>query len=141
MEEGRHYATAGEILAADDRKRLEIDVPEWGGIIRLRELGADDREWYFAQIQPRAPKPGEEPLPLNIIGIRAKMLSRCIVDEKGEPIFDEADIKRLGAKSNTTVDRVFTAAQKLSGMDEESIKAAAKNSDAAPTSSSSTDSP
>ena len=136
---------AGEILAVQDLKTIEVEVPEWGGAVRLRELSARDREWYYAQTitEETVIVNGKEQTlqKTDIVDVRARLLSRAIVSEIGQPIFDDAEVKLLGGKSNAVIDRLFREAQKLSGMGATAVADAEKNSDAAPSGDSSSASP
>ena len=76
---------AGEILAAQDLKTRDVEVPEWGGVVRLRELSARDREWYFSQtvsietaVVDGKSQVVQKP---NLDNVRAKLLSRAIVGD------------------------------------------------------------
>ncbi len=101
-----------QILGAADRRHVEVDVPEWGGRVRLIEMTAAQRDAYHSQMY-KAKEAGE------VMHVRAAYLCRCIVDEKNQPMFAASDIEDLGAKSHQVLDRIFDAATKLNEHTEE----------------------
>jgi Phage tail assembly chaperone len=131
---------AGEILGVKDLKSEVVSVPEWGGDVKIRELSASDREWFQSQafVDEEVTVNGKAEIrrKFNIVHLRAKLLARSIVDENDNPIFDDDEVKLLGAKSNAAIERLFVASQKLSGLDQTAVDDAAKNSVAAPNSGS-----
>lgn len=102
----------------------DVDVPEWGGTVRVRALTARERDEYEAeQVDFRNPK---KPT-IDLRNTRARLVALCAVDENGERLFSRKDVEALGEVSSTALDRVFRVAKRLSGLDE-TQEAAAKNS-------------
>jgi len=58
----------------------------------------------------------------NLQNIRAKLSARTIVDTDGKRLFTDADIIKLGLKSAAALDRVFSAAQRLSRLTAQDVK-------------------
>jgi hypothetical protein len=54
---------------------------------------------------------------VNMKNMRAKLVSYCVVDELGEPLF--TDVAALGKIRADVLNKLFTVAQKLSGISEE----------------------
>lgn len=132
--------TANEILAAPDLKQERVEVPEWGGDVILRGLSAYDREWFELSIiegEPAEGADGKIARKFDTLNARAKLLSRAIVDEDGNAIFDESQLIALGRKSNDVIGRLFRKAQALSGIGENAVDKAEKNSDGDPNAGSS----
>lgn len=116
-----------QILEAKDLETREVDVPEWGGTVLVRALSGTDRDAYEASlVQIR----GKQQVP-NLANIRAKLVARAVVDEDGNRLFTDADIKALGQKSAAALGRVFTVAAEMSGLDDKDIEEIEGNSDAA----------
>lgn len=113
-----------QILAALDCPTSELDVPEWGGTIRLITLGANDRiKWE------------EAAFPKGIVDMEqylAGLVLRCAVDEAGLPLFTVDDLSALANKNPVVLRRVFDAAGALNGIGVDAAKAAEKNSEATP---------
>lgn len=63
----------------------------------------------------------------NRDNIRAKFIVASAVDEQGKPLFTVGDIDALTRKSAAPMDRLFAAAQKLSGMTNEDVEELEKN--------------
>ena len=121
------YLTRDAILGAKDIHTEEVDVPEWGGVVRVRGMSGRERDEFEASLleepagnrQQRRQKRKQKET--NLANIRAKMCAWCIVDEAGGRLFSDQDIVALGGKSAAALDRVFDVAQRMSGFDEEDI--------------------
>ena len=116
--------TRDAIFAAQDRAFEDVDVPEWGGVVRLAVITGSDRDAYEASMYEMK---GKE-IKLNRDDMRAKLLARAIVDENLKRIFTDADIRELGKKSSKVIERLFTVAQRLNGMTDDNVKDLEKNS-------------
>jgi len=99
--------TKDQILQADDKHTQEVEVPEWGGRVIIKTLSGDERDQFEESII-RGDK-------RDFKGIRAKLVALSAVDENGKRLFTFEEAKLLGEKSARALDRVFGAAQKLSG--------------------------
>lgn len=110
--------TRDQILAADDRKREKVHVPEWGGDVYVTQISA---AVAFKMMEEVAGKPTarEEIVP--------RMIVACCVDEQGNRLFTNADVKALGEKSSAAMLRVFQAAQTLNGLTRENVEALSGN--------------
>lgn len=64
---------------------------------------------------------------LNTENIRSKLLVRAICTAKGERIFIDTDIEALGNIPADVLDKLFTVAQKLSGLAQDDIEEIAGN--------------
>ena len=115
--------TREQILSASDIKTEVVPVPEWGGDVMIRGLTGADRDSYEQDITTIKGKNTR----VNWINARAKFVALSIVDESGQRIFEDTDIKALGNKSAAALDRVFQAAQKLSGLTDEDVDELTKN--------------
>jgi len=60
--------------------------------------------------------------------VRAKLVAKCLCDEKGERLFAETDIPQLGEKSAAVLDRLFSECMKLNRFSKEDVDDLAKNS-------------
>jgi hypothetical protein len=121
-----------KILAADDRPREPIKVPEWGVDAFVATMSGTDRDAFDADMFNR--KDAKE----RAINFRARLVARCLVDEDGERVFAEADIEALGKRSAAALDRVYEVAAKLNRLTETEAAEAEKNSAADRSGSSST---
>lgn len=105
---------------ADDRKTIDVEVPEWGGTVRVATMSATARDsWEYSMSDTKGK--------LNPVNIRAKLVAACLVDINGELLFKEKDIPGLGKKSAKALDRIFAKAQKLNGIGDAEVEDLAKN--------------
>ena len=121
--------TREQILQADDLKTEDVQVPEWGGAVRVRALSGDQRDAYEAAILiDRDDGKGGTTVDVRRERLRATLASMSIVDEAGQPMFTEQDIAALGKKSARALARVVEAAQRLSGLTKKDMEELEKNS-------------
>jgi hypothetical protein len=111
------FLTKEQILNADDLKFVELEVPEWGGTVRIKTLTAGERDRLESIMFP-----GGDTSKVNTKNVRALVASLAIVDDKGERLFSEKEIGELAKKSAKAMDRVFTAAQELNGITKKDIE-------------------
>lgn len=109
-----------QILAADDLPVREVEVPEWGGAVRLRMLSAAERDALSAAII------GIEDSVARVAAMRRALLMAGMVDPAGKPLLDDAAYTAVLGKSGPAVDAVFKAALDLNGMSP-TAREAAKN--------------
>ncbi len=119
------YLTRDEILQADDLEMEVVKVPEWGGEVLVRGLTGTERDAFEGSIITLKGKQSS----MNMQNVRAKLVARSIVDEYLERLFSDADVEALGKKSAAALDRVFSVAQRLSGVSDEDVEELAKNSE------------
>lgn len=124
-----------QIWSANDIQYEDVSVPEWGGEVRVRGLSGRERDRFEADSLKQ--KKGQREV--NLENIRARLVVACVVDENFKPLFDKSDIMRLGEKSASALERVFKAAQKLSGMSDEDMEELAGNSDSGQSGNSTSD--
>jgi len=110
------YLNREDILSFNDRVYEDVDVPEWGGTVRLTGLLGFERDKFEATVVGKTGKS------MNFTNFRARLVALCIVDEDGERVFSDMDIGALGRKSAAALDRVFSVAQRLSGLSDDDVK-------------------
>lgn len=119
--------TREAILAADDRATDVVEVPEWGGGVRVRALTGIERDHYMSSLYTMRSngQGGMEIAAMNLEGSQARLVSLAACDDDGNRLFSEADLVELGAKNGAVLDRVYQAASKLSrlGQTIEQVKA------------------
>ncbi|WP_327268814.1 phage tail assembly chaperone [Streptomyces sp. NBC_01218] len=129
--------TADQITAADDRSWEDVDVPEWGGTVRVLCLSGTDRNAYQQSLVVLGPNGSVQRM--NMQDQMARLLAKSLVDENFQRLFTDKDIKALGAKNGAVLHRLSEIAQRLSGLRKEDVEAKAGNSDAAQSGASTTD--
>lgn len=95
------------ILAADDIKTEEVQVPEWGGTVFIKGMTGEERDEFEALNQRNG-----EP---NFLNLRARLLVRVIVNETGTRIFTDQDAVALGKKSSGALNRLWDVVGELNG--------------------------
>ena len=111
--------TKTAILQAVDLETKDIEVPEWGGTVRLASLTASQRDKYESSILDQRGKD----IKINQIDMRAKLLAWCIIDEEGTRVFSQADVVNLGSKNAGVIDRLFMIAKEMSGIGDDEEEA------------------
>ncbi len=113
------------ILEANDLKREQVEIPEWGGTVYVRGLTGAERDAFEASINADG---GQG----KIQNVRARLVAFTVVDENGNRIFSDADAGILGRKSANALNRVFEVALRLNGIGNKEVEALAKNSNPEP---------
>lgn len=109
------------ILKSRDLKRIEVEVPEWGGTLYIKELSTKEKvdlNDYILSLQAK----GTEVSPLNAMRAMAKILVLTVVDEDDTKLFTDTDIEELLSKSTAVINRLTTTAMNLAGMSQETIE-------------------
>ena len=127
-----------QIWGAQDILWEDVSVPEWGGEVRVKGLTGRERDKFESDSLAKAKK-GQQQREVILENMRARLVIMCAVDEKFQPIFDARDVMRLGEKSAVALERVFAAAQRLSGMSDEDMEELAGNSESDQNGSSTSD--
>src|SRR5262245_58166648 len=98
------FLTSEQILAAKDLEEEVIDVPEWGGQVRVRALSYAD----LRIIRDKATKNGEFDLgvfEIEMVG------AACI-----EPVFRKDQLLALPAKNRVPIARIVLRVSQMSGL-------------------------
>lgn len=97
--------TREQILAAADLTVETVEVPEWGGSVGVRVMTGAERDRFEQQMAAAKGR--------TVENVRAGLVAVVACDEKGERLFDAADVVALGGKSASALERVFAVAMKL----------------------------
>jgi hypothetical protein len=103
------------ILAAADLPTRDVQVPEWGGAVRIQALTGAAREAL-----------GKAAQQAGAGNFQARLVAASVVDEAGQRLFTDADLDALGAKSAAALQRVFDAAQDLNAIGPSAVEPAGK---------------
>lgn len=112
------------IMAANDLRTEDVEVPEWGGTVRVRSLTGSERDQFENEVIERKGKKTD----VNMRDIRAKLVVLACVDGEGRRVFSDDDVRWLTKKSAAALDRVATVAQLLAGLRAEDMQEMSKNS-------------
>ena len=115
--------TKEQLLQARPLPVEVVFVPEWSGDVRVQGLSAGEADAFNAslvrQIHGKAQFDREH--------YCAKLLSRCLVNEKGERVLTEGEMLALSGQSAIPVYRLTAVAERLSGLQPQAVEDAAKN--------------
>jgi hypothetical protein len=113
------YLNKSQILNAADMGFEDVEVPEWGGTVRVKVMNGAERDAFEASMITLR---GSGKATMNLINMRAKLAARCLVDDNGALIFGDEDIAVLGRKSASALDRVVAVAKRLNRMDDNDLR-------------------
>ena len=115
-----------QILSADDRKKIVVDVPEWGGEVTLIEPSAKDvDDIQDGMMNVKSDGTAVSGVEMDGTNIRAKTVVRCILNADGTRMFQDDEAAMLGNKSDMVIDRLYNLLQEL----QEDTESAEKNSE------------
>ena len=116
------------ILAANDLKSEDVEVPEWGGAVRVRSFTGRERDAFEASMVRGEGRDRK----VDLTNMRARLVGLTVIDETGQRLFTDEEVDLLGAKSGAALDRVFAVAQKLNGLSGADVEELSKNSSGVP---------
>src|SRR5262245_42675456 len=125
---GQGFLSKEQILKSDDLKHEDVEVPEWGGKVRVRELTACDRERFERGVSAA----GNNPVGISkqLGDLRASLVASCLRDPNtNERLFGDSDVAKLNEKSSLVISRLFTICTRLSGISQEVVDAATGESE------------
>lgn len=114
-----------DIIGIDDQQREEVYVPEWNAWFLVQSLTGAERDAFEASIVEGRGRKRD----VNIRNLRAKLIVRSVVTPDGGRVFSDADVEALGAKNAAALDRLFSVAQRLSGLSDNDVEDLAGNSE------------
>lgn len=117
------FLSRDEILQLADRRTEEVDVPEWGCSVRVRELSAADRDELEAMM---VKKVNSKIIP-DTSNQRAKVVVLAVVDENGERLFSVQDVPAIAQKNGRAINRIYEAAVRLGLLQADAVEESAKN--------------
>lgn len=115
--------TKDQILDAKDLQTEVVEVPEWGGSVKIRGMTGVERDAFEESLLRGKGKNTR----VNMQNIRAKLVAHSVVNGDGERMFSNADVQALGKKSAAALDRIFDVAQELSGITKADVEELAAN--------------
>lgn len=112
------------ILEANDLPTRDVEVPEWGGRVRVKTLTGEERaNWEKAVVEVRGKRTEAKDF------FRASLVANTAINDQGELIFTFRDVEALNRKSAKALERVYEAAAELCGLKEEDLEEMVKNSE------------
>lgn len=112
------YKTKAQILAVNDIREEEMEIPEWDCTLRIRGFTLAQRHRVFEQATNSTTK--------EVNSLRATLLT--FIEGVIEPRFSMTDMDALRDKS-AAVERVSMRILALSGVGKDALEASIKNSE------------
>ena len=104
------------IFGAADIKTQDVEVPEWGGSVRVRQMTVAERNEFVRRSADE-----------KETGIGTWLVATLAVDDAGKPLFTADEIAELEKKNFRNLDLVAKAVMQVNSLGEPEIEAAAKN--------------
>jgi hypothetical protein len=127
-----------EILAKHTLITETVNVPEWKGRVRVRELTGLERDTYEAALIKMQKGQAHE---LTMDNARARLVALASIDQNGARLFTIDDVESLGNLSAAALSRVFDVAARLSKITDADLEELAGNLPGAPSADSGLSSP
>ena len=123
--ETKRFLGKEAILAAKDLKTEDVEVPEWGGWVKVGTMTGSQRDLFEKNMFIENEDGSQE---RNMHNFRATLCCMTIRNEQGKQMFkDKVDIENLGEKSGSALQRVFMVALRLNGMSKQDVDDLTKN--------------
>ena len=116
------------IKAADDRKLVPLDVPEWGGTVYIRTLTGREMDL----LQQTTVKTKGKNVTENLANFRARVAIACVTDDAGKDLFLVTDLQWLTEKSAKPLTRIYNLALELNGVTADDVDELTKNCEGGP---------
>ena len=109
-----------EILACVTLKQEVVEMPEWGGNVKVSEMSGAMRDDWERSLRDRDSSG-------KFISPRARLVMFTVVDDQGDRLFQDGDIPAIGKLSSEALERICLVAMKLNGLGNGDVEAAKKN--------------
>jgi hypothetical protein len=107
------------ILAVQDIKSEDVDVPEWGGSVRIGLMSGAARDMFLAGRGDGG----------SLSRFQAAILAATMIDPDGQRLFTEADVEALQQKNGLVLSRLADVAFRINAIGPAAEEAVAKNSE------------
>jgi hypothetical protein len=108
------YLTIEQIRAVNDERQQDVDVPEWGGKVRVRSLTTGEKQEFEQGMIKIKGKHRD----VNLQNLRERLIVKALV----HPQMSQADIRWLAEKNSLPVSRVYDVAAALSGLSDDDVE-------------------
>lgn len=116
---------AAFLASANDRKREDVSMPEFGdgAVIPVWAMTARERTTFERQFATSNGKTVDA----RLQEFRERLLVASCRTDDGQPMFTLEDVAAIGSKDAAIVERLVNAAQRLSGFTQQDIEATVGN--------------
>lgn len=116
------YLTKESIINADDRDYKDVEMPEWGGSVRIATITAGEKGKYETSLFKFLPDGTRQINSKNMANLRTRLIAACVVDEQGERMFTDEDVKQLDSRSSASIERLFAACTELNALSVDDVE-------------------
>lgn len=115
-----------QIMGAPEKAVIEIEIPEWGGTVFIRQLAGWERDVLeMKALDQKTLKPTVN----SMNGYRGLQCMYFLGDSEGNRLFAaDNDYYKLAQKAASALDRIVDAGRRFNRMDDDGVKDAEKNS-------------
>lgn len=115
---------ASRILQSKDLPDEYVDVPEWGGRVRVVALSGVERDKFESSLMNETKDDSGAVIEREVVtdNMRAKLVAASVRKADGSRVFSDAQVVALGKKSAKALDRIFRTSQRLSGLSDDDVK-------------------
>lgn len=115
----RGLLTLEDIIAADDVQTEYVEVPEWGGTVRVRGLTGEERNKVFQSIRLYGKQIKDDDEASS--QFYARVIAASLIDDDGRKIASQNDVPKLLKKNGAALNRVWQVCRRLSGFSDEEV--------------------
>jgi hypothetical protein len=119
--------TREQILSNKSFRSKTIEIPEWGGEVRLKAMSGADREAMESVVSEDV---GGKLQIKKGVSYMAEMLLRTWCDDDGNLLFKPDEINLIQEKDSVILARIFKVAAEVNGLSGDEEKVIEKNSEA-----------
>lgn len=115
------FLTKEQILGIQDIKFEEVDIPEWGGKIRVKVMNGTERSIFDSTAFPKQDNGTDQ------ASLRGLLVALTVVDAEGKKLFTPAEAALLNEKSAVALDAICEVAMQLNKLLPEALEKTRKN--------------
>lgn len=119
-----HLTKDAILQAQQGLRRVQVDVPEWGGLVYVAELTGRQRDALDTALDEHRDDEGKIK---SLAVYRALIVIHTVVDAEGCRVFGPDDLDRLLKFSSRPMERIRIAADAINGLTAEEIEVIRKN--------------
>lgn len=114
-------------ISSDGLAREEVDVPEWGGVVLVRELTASEVTGIGLDVLSRREGDRESITLTEISDLFPMIVSYGLIDEEGNSVVTADEAKRFRAGDAAVLGRLAETVLRLSNITKQTGEAEGKN--------------
>tara|TARA_R110000824_G_scaffold11593_3_gene50812 strand:+ start:5450 stop:5848 length:399 start_codon:yes stop_codon:yes gene_type:complete len=111
------------LLKLCERRYIDLEL-EGGLIVRIQSLSEKEKSSYETRL---IAKSGRGVIRDRLQDATRRLIALCLVDEKNERIFSNADVDQIGELDSFVSSRIYDAAQEHCGFNKGDIEDTVKN--------------